>query len=139
MYLKNTDFGDLSAYNVLMVDDVPLNLLLVRKMLGMFNFEVRTAADGLQALAEVEKKKPDLIILDLMMPGLHGFEVLARLKRNPDTADIRVIILSALNTNDDIVKGYRLGAADFITKPIILEKLVNCVATQFSLIQSSRR
>lgn len=139
MYLKNTDFGDLSAYNVLMVDDVPVNLLLVRKMLGMFNFEVRTAADGLQALAEVEKRKPDLIILDLMMPGLHGFEVLARLKENPETADIRVVILSALNTNDDIVKGYRLGAADFITKPIILEKLVNCVATQFSLIQSSRR
>ena len=116
MYLNSKDFGDLSAYNVLMVDDVPINLLLVRKMLGIFNFEVRTASDGLKALAEVEARKPDLILLDLMMPGMHGFDVLAHLKENPATADIRVVILSALNTNEDIVKGYRLGAADFITK-----------------------
>ena len=139
MYLNNKDFGDLSAYNVLMVDDVPINLLLVRKMLGIFNFEVRTASDGLKALAEVEARKPDLILLDLMMPGMHGFDVLAHLKENPATADIRVVILSALNTNEDIVKGFRLGAADFITKPIIMEKLVNCVATQFSLIQAFRK
>ena len=134
MYLNNKDFGDLSAYNVLMVDDVPINLLLVRKMLGITNIEVRTASDGLKALAEVEARKPDLILLDLMMPGMDGIDVLARLKENPATADIRVVILSALNSTDDIVKGYELGANDFITKPIIMEKLVNCVATQLQLL-----
>ena len=130
---------DVESLSVLVVDDVPLNILLIKKMLSQYTFEIRTANGGQAALDAIAQKKPNLVLLDLMMPGMHGFEVLARLKENPATADIRVVILSALNTNEDIVKGYRLGAADFITKPIIMEKLVNCVATQFSLIQASRK
>ena len=67
---------DYSAFNVLAVDDIPLNLMLVQKMLGRFNFEMRTASGGQQALDAVKEKKPDLILLDLMMPGIDGFEVL---------------------------------------------------------------
>ena len=129
---------DLSQYNVLAVDDVPLNLTLVQKMLSKFNFQIRTAANGLQAMAAVAEKKPDLILLDLLMPGMDGFEVLREIRANPDTADIRIIILSALNSNEDIVKGYQLGANDFISKPIILEKLLNAVVTQFQIIQSGK-
>lgn len=129
---------DLSQYNVLAVDDVPLNLTLVQKMLSKFNFELRTAANGFQAMAAVAAKKPDLILLDLMMPGMDGFEVLRQLRANPDTAGIRVIILSALNSNEDITKGYQLGANDFISKPIILEKLLNAVVTQFQIILSGK-
>lgn len=122
-------------YKVLAVDDVPLNLMLVERMLARFDFDITKAGNGRIALEEIAKKKPDLILLDLMMPEIDGFEVLKRVKENPETAGIKVIILSALNSNEDIVRGYQLGADDFITKPIILEKLVNCVATQLKLIQ----
>lgn len=118
-----------------MVDDVPLNVRLVTKMLSRFNFTIRTAANGLEALEAVQQQKPDLILLDVLMPLMDGFEMLKILRANPDTEKIRVVILSALNTNEDIVKGYNLGANDFITKPIIMEKLVNCVDTQLQLCQ----
>jgi CheY-like chemotaxis protein len=127
---------ELSKYNVLAVDDIPLNLLLVQKMLSKFNFRIRTATNGREALEAVAQDKPHLILLDLMMPEIDGYEVLRRLKADPETADIRVIILSALNSNEDIVKGFDLGANDFLTKPISMEKLLNVVATQFKLIQS---
>ena len=127
---------ELSKYNVLAVDDIPLNLLLVQKMLSKFNFRIRTATNGREALEAVAQDRPHLILLDLMMPEIDGYEVLRRLKADPETADIRVIILSALNSNEDIVKGFDLGANDFLTKPISMEKLLNVVATQFKLIQS---
>lgn len=82
------------------------------------------------------QERPALILLDLMMPEIDGYEVLRRLRADPETADIRIIILSALNSNEDIVKGFDLGANDFLTKPISMEKLLNVVATQFKLIQS---
>lgn len=129
---------DYSKYNVLAVDDIPLNLLLVKKMLSRFNFEFRTAADGQQALDAVAAKKPDLILLDLMMPGIDGFEVIRRLRANPETADIQIVILSALNSNEDVVKGFNEGANDFIMKPIIMEKLLSCVNTQMQLVASKR-
>jgi CheY-like chemotaxis protein len=127
---------ELSKYNVLAVDDIPLNLLLVQKMLSKFNFKIRSATNGREALEAVAQEKPSLILLDLMMPEIDGYEVLRRLRADPETEDIRIIILSALNSNEDIVKGFDLGANDFLTKPISMEKLVNVVATQFKLIQS---
>ena len=126
---------DLSRYDVLAVDDVPINLVLVEKMLSKFNFQLRKATDGRQALEAVAAKRPDLILLDLMMPGIDGFEVLRILRSNPATAGIRIVILSALNSNEDIIRGYQMGAIDFITKPIILEKLLNTVATQLQLVR----
>ena len=116
---------DLSKYTVLAVDDIQLNLLLLKKMLSKFNFTLQTASSGQQTLDIVAEKKPDLILLDLMMPGIDGFEVIQRLRANPETQDIHIIILSALNSHEDIVKGFKLGANDFITKPIIMEKLFN--------------
>lgn len=128
---------DLSGYKVLAVDDIPLNLLLIQKMLSKMNFKVSTASNGRIALDAIAKEKPDLILLDLMMPEIDGFEVIRRLRENPETADIRIVILSALNSSDDIVKGFNLGANDFITKPIIMEKLLNCVITQIKLIEKA--
>jgi len=130
---------DLSKYVVLAVDDIPLNLLLVEKMLSKFNFTLKTAGSGQQALDMIDVEKPDLILLDLMMPGIDGFEILSRLRSNPETADIQIVVLSALNSNEDIVKGFQLGANDFITKPIIMEKLLNCVITQFKLIDAKSK
>ena len=127
---------DYSNYNILAVDDIPLNLLLVQKMLSRFKFEIRTAANGQQALDAVSQRKPDLILLDLMMPGIDGFEVIRRLRADPATADIRIVILSALNSNEDVVKGFDLGANDFIMKPIIMEKLLNSVMTQLQFVEA---
>ena len=127
---------DYSKYNVLAVDDIPLNLLLVQKMLSKFNFKMRTAANGQMALDAVAAEKPDLILLDLMMPGIDGFEVIRRLRADPSTADIQIVILSALNSNEDVVKGFSVGANDFIMKPIIMEKLLSCVVTQMQLVEA---
>ena len=136
LYAQSHDY---TQFNVLAVDDIPLNLLLVQKMLSKFNFQLRTAANGQQALDAVSQKKPDLILLDLMMPGIDGFEVIRRLRENPETADIQIVILSALNSNEDIVKGFNVGANDFIMKPIIMEKLLTCVVTQLSIVEANKR
>ena len=136
LYAQDHDY---SSFSVLAVDDVPINLILVQKMLARFNFQMSTAANGQAALDAVAAKKPDLILLDLMMPGIYGFEVLRRIRENPETADIRIVILSALNSNEDVVKGYNLGADDFIMKPIIMEKLLTTVITQIQMIQSRKK
>ncbi|MDD6773777.1 MAG: response regulator [Bacteroidales bacterium] len=125
---------DYSKYLVLAVDDIPLNLLLIKKMLAKFNFRLVTASDGQSALDMIAAEKPDLILLDLMLPGVDGFDVLKTVRENPATADIKVVILSALNSNDDIVKGFKLGADDFLAKPIIMEKLVDCVLKQLEAV-----
>jgi CheY-like chemotaxis protein len=136
LYAQDHDY---SQFNVLAVDDIPLNLLLVQKMLSKFNFQLRTAANGQQALDAVAQQKPDLILLDLMMPGIDGFEVIRRLRDNPETANIQIVILSALNSNEDVVKGFNVGANDFIMKPIIMEKLLSCVVTQLQLVEAQRK
>ena len=126
---------DLSKHTVLAVDDIPMNLLLISKILSRLNITISTATNGREALEFIEKNKPSLVLLDLMMPEIDGYEVLRRLRGNPETKDMRVVILSALNSNEDIVKGFNMGANDFITKPIILEKLTSCVVTQLQLVE----
>jgi len=126
---------DLSKHTVLAVDDIPMNLLLISKILSRLNINISTAANGREALDFIAKQKPSLVLLDLMMPEIDGYEVLRRLRENPETKDLRVVILSALNSNEDIVKGFNMGANDFITKPIILEKLTSCVITQLQLVE----
>ena len=130
---------DYSKYNVLAVDDIPLNLVLVQKMLSRFNFKMRTASGGQEALDAVATERPDLILLDLMMPGIDGFEVIRRLRENPATSDIQIVILSALDSNEDVIKGFNAGANDFIMKPIIMEKLLTCVVTQMSIVEGKKR
>ena len=132
IYAQDRDY---SGYNVLAVDDIPLNILLVQKMLKRFNFKLRTASGGQQALDMITQEKPDLILLDLMMPVIDGCEVIRRLRENPETADIQIIILSALNSQEDVVKGFNAGANDFIMKPIIMEKLLTCVVNQLGLVR----
>lgn len=136
LYAQNHDY---SKFSVLAVDDIPLNLLLVQKMLSRFKFRMRTATGGQQALDSVAAEKPDLILLDLMMPGIDGFEVIRRLRADPATADIRIVILSALNSNEDVIKGFNVGADDFIMKPIIMEKLLTCVVTQIQIVEAKNK
>lgn len=124
---------NLSQYHVLVVDDVPLNRLLVTKMLSRFNFNVSEAENGLEAMREFFKQKPDLVFLDILMPLMDGFEVLKEVRKTEAWKDVKIVILSALNTNEDIVKAYNMGANDFITKPIMMEKLLKTVAGQLGI------
>lgn len=124
---------DVESLSVLVVDDVPLNILLIKKMLSQYTFEIRTANGGQAALDAIAQKMPNLVLLDLMMPGIDGFEVIRRLRADDKTKDLPIIILSALNSEQDISKGFQLGANDFINKPIIMEKLLSSVTTQINL------
>ena len=124
---------DVESLSVLVVDDVPLNILLIKKMLSQYTFEIRTANGGQAALDAIAQKKPNLVLLDLMMPGIDGFEVIRRLRADDATKDLPIIILSALNSEQDISKGFQLGANDFINKPIIMKKLLSSVTTQINL------
>ena len=125
---------NLSQYSVLIVDDVPLNRLLVEKMLSPFQFNVRQAENGLEVMRELySENKPHLILLDILMPVMDGFETLEAIRENHAWDDIKIVVLSALNTNEDIVKAYNLGASDFITKPIVMDKLLNTVAKQLEI------
>lgn len=125
---------DQTQVNILIVDDIPLNVLLIQKMLSRFKFNILTANNGQAALDTIAQKPVDLVLLDLMMPGVDGYEVLRRLRAAEETKSLPVVILSALNSSDDVTKGFQMGANDFITKPIIMEKLLTCVATQVNLI-----
>ena len=123
---------DPKKVKILVVDDIPLNVLLVKKMLQPLGFETSEAEDGIVAMEKIGADKPDLILLDLMMPRMDGFEVLRRLRASDDTKSIPVIILSALNSNDDVAKGISMGAEDYITKPIIMDRLQSSVIKQLN-------
>lgn len=118
---------DYSKYTVLAVDDVPLNLILVEKILQRYNFKVKKANGGQEALDMIAAEKPSLVLLDLMMPNFDGFDVLAALSKSEETSNIPVVILSALNSESDIEKALSNGAKDFVTKPILMDKLLNCI------------
>ncbi|MDO4172228.1 MAG: response regulator [Prevotellaceae bacterium] len=130
---------DQSQINVLIVDDIPLNVLLIQKMLGRFKFNIMTANDGQAALDMVEEKPVDLMLLDLMMPGVGGYEVIEQIRGSEKHSQLPIVILSALNSSEEVKKGLDLGANAFITKPIIMERLLSCVASMVNMIWENRQ
>lgn len=127
-----------SEYKILIVDDVLSNVLLLKVLLTNEKYNVVTAMNGSQALKMVESELPDLILLDVMMPDISGFEVARQLKEKPAFAQIPIIFLTALNSTADIVKGFQMGANDFISKPFNKEELIIRVKHQISLIAAKR-
>ena len=127
-----------SEYKILIVDDVMSNVLLLKVLLTNEKIAIATASNGRQALEQVEKENPDLVLLDVMMPDMSGFEVAQHLKSNPQTAEIPIIFLTALNSTADIVKGFQVGANDFISKPFNKEELIIRVTHQISLVAAKR-
>ena len=118
---------------VLVVDDTPINLEVVSEVLSDAGFEVAIATDGERAIKQVGMSQPDLILLDVMMPGIDGFETCRRLKASPATCDIPVIFMTALSDITDKETGFQLGAVDYITKPFHETELLARVTTHLKL------
>lgn len=118
---------------LLIVDDVPNNLRVLFDYLKRYQFKLRIARDGEDALRQVALAPPDLILLDIMMPTLDGFETCRRLKANPHTAHIPVIFMTALTDTVDKIKGFELGAVDYITKPFQPEEVLMRINTHLTL------
>ena len=111
-------------HSILIVDDNPTNLEVLSESLSDSGFQVAVAIDGESALEQISYHPPTLILLDVMMPGIDGFETCMRLKENPKTQDIPVIFMTALSDTDHKVKGFSLGAIDYITKPFRYEEVM---------------
>lgn len=117
---------------ILAVDDTPENLDVLKGIL-IDQYSVKGAINGPMALKIAEKQRPDLILLDIMMPGMDGYEVCTKLKQNPLTADIPVIFITAKSTVEDEQKGFAIGAVDYITKPISPPIVLERVKTHLTL------
>jgi CheY-like chemotaxis protein len=122
-----------SAGSVMAVDDNPANLKLLEDMLRQHGYEVRSFPRGRLALAAAEEESPELILLDINMPEMNGYEVCEQLKQNECMAGIPVIFLSALNAIEDKVKGFQAGGVDYISKPFQLEEVQARVQTHIKL------
>ncbi|HEY9710436.1 MAG TPA: response regulator [Oculatellaceae cyanobacterium] len=118
---------------LLIVDDNPTNLGLLFEYLTNSGFKVLVALDGESTIEQVKYAKPDLILMDVMMPGIDGFETCSRLKGNPSTQDIPVIFMTALSETVDKVHGFNVGGVDYITKPIQAEEVLSRVQTHLKI------
>jgi len=102
---------------ILVVDDMPVNVKLLADLLTVKGYTVVTAASGAEALVKVEKEQPGLVLLDVLMPGLNGYDVLQRLKGDEKLRDVPVLMISALDEMDSVVRCIELGAEDYLPKP----------------------
>ncbi|MBL8481264.1 MAG: response regulator [Rhodocyclaceae bacterium] len=127
-----------AAFRVLAVDDQDDNLMLIKRYLRSLQVEIVTAANGDEALAAVAQQPPDLILLDVIMPGMSGFEVCRRLKSDPETMLIPVVLVTALDSREDRVTGIECGADDFLSKPVNREELLARSKSLLSLNQARK-
>lgn len=126
---------------ILIVDDTPDNLALLSDALDEVGYMVLVALDGLSALSRIQRRRPDLILLDAMMPGLDGFETCQRIKADAATADIPVLFMTALTDSEHVVKGFAAGGIDYVTKPINTEEVLARVASHLRtarILQTAR-
>jgi two-component system, sensor histidine kinase and response regulator len=124
---------DFKEFKVLIVDDIAENIKVLGNTLKEEGLQILTAINGRQALAVASAKHPDLILLDIQMPEMDGYEVCKNLKANPNVEDIPIIFLTARTEMDDIIKGFELGAVDYITKPFNSSELLARVFTHLRL------
>ena len=142
VHTVTTDSTDAASENrpkVLVVDDLLENLRLLANLLIEDGYEVKRSPDGAMALSNVPRFNPDVILLDIMMPEMDGYTVCLRLKADPNTRDIPVIFLSALDLTFDKIKAFEVGAADYIHKPFhpteVLARVRNQVRIRQQILQ----
>jgi len=131
---------DYSKIKILIADDVMLNIVLVKKVLSSRPYQIRTASNGQQTLQAIVEEQPDLLLLDLMMPGIDGFEVIRKIRAGEcGNPNMRIVILSALSREEDKVKCLNLGANGYVTKPILLPRLLETVNEQIEIIAANKK
>lgn len=118
---------DMASATVLIVDDHEQNRELLQAYLEEIGCRTALAADGIEALGMIEEAQPDLILLDVMMPRMSGFQLCTKLKANPDTRDISIVMVTALSEVGDVERAVECGADDFLTKPVNKLELVTRV------------
>ena len=123
---------------ILIVDDVPANIQFLGKLLKDEGYKIAPAPNGKKALEMIPKMRPDLVLMDVMMPEMDGFEACSRMKASAEMKDIPVIFLSARSESEDVVKGFKLGAVDYIQKPFNAEELIVRVRNHLELVRSRR-
>lgn len=128
----------MASYNVLIVDDLPKNIQVLGKILSDEGFRVAFSTNGQDALRLVGETGFDCILLDIMMPGMDGFEVCMELKKKAVSQDIPVIFLTAKNEQESVVKGFELGAQDYVTKPFNSAELIARVKTHIDLVEKKK-
>ncbi len=128
-----------SKGTVLIVDDTPGNLALLSDTLSEAEYRVLVATDGCSAIEQIQYIKPDIILLDVMMPGIDGFETCSRLKANPVTASIPVIFMTGLSELDDLLRGFGEGALDYIVKPIRPAEVLARIEVHLAQIRNLQR
>ncbi len=121
-----------ATQKILVVDDDEHILRSLSQYLELEDFDVVSASSGPEALQLFEQEKPDLLVLDVMMPGMDGFQVLESLRQNPETAHVPVLMLTARDQHNDILKGYQMGATSYLVKPFNLDELVEAIREVFA-------
>jgi DNA-binding response OmpR family regulator len=137
--INNADKFELPGHTVLIVDDESINLQILSAYLDNYGLEVLVARDGNSGLEKVHYTRPDLILLDVVMPGMDGFEVCRRLKADDTVKGIPVIFMTALTNMEDKVRGFELGAVDFITKPFQEQEILARISTHLRLWDLNRQ
>ncbi|MDU8524070.1 response regulator, partial [Pseudomonas syringae pv. actinidifoliorum] len=126
---------------ILIVDDTPDNLALLSDALDEAGYMVMVALEGISALMRIQRRRPDLILLDAMMPGMDGFETCRQIKQQPDASNIPVLFMTALTDSEHVVEGFEAGAIDYVTKPIQCNEMIARVASHLRTartLQSAR-
>jgi len=136
--IKNSTAFNFQDYTILIVDDTPTNLGVIADYLKTYGFRIRMTRSGEKALKRVKYAPPDIILLDVMMPGIDGFETCRRLKADETSRDIPVIFMTALVNPDDKVKGFKVGAVDYVTKPLHQEEVLARVTTHLQIRDLTR-
>lgn len=124
---------------LLVVDDEPVNLRVLDSFLKLSGYRVRTAKDGYEALQSIEEEKPELVLLDVMMPGLSGYQVCEAIREQFDSISLPVIMLTALNQTDDRIRGFNSGANDYLSKPFNKQELAARMRVHLSASQAEKR
>ncbi|MBS4056874.1 MAG: response regulator [Bacteroidales bacterium] len=128
----------MKQYNVLIVDDIPKNIQVLGSILAQTGYRVAFATNGQDTLKLIDTNHFDCILLDIMMPGMDGYELCIKLKQNMRSAEIPIIFLTAKNDQESILKGFEVGAQDYVTKPFSAPELIARVKTHIDLVEKTR-